>query len=216
VTEAWALVLLFLSSTVVALSGAMMPGPMLTAVVTETPRHGAKAGPLVVLGHGILELILLLLLVIGLQPLLTDETVQAALQIAGGLMLVWTGVAMIVAVARRRVSLDWDADDRGARARTVWMGIVSSLANPYWTIWWATIGLSLLTKAYALGLAGLVAFYIGHIIGDLTWYSLVSGALAAGRRFITPGAYRVMLVVAAAFLLCLAAWFLASGLRTVV
>ena len=141
---------------------------------------------------------------------------QAALQIVGGLMLVWTAVAMIVAVARRTVSLDWDAGDRGARARTVWMGIVSSLANPYWTIWWATIGLSLLTKAYALGLAGLVAFYIGHILGDLTWYSLVSGALAAGRRFITPGVYRVMLVVAAAFLLCLAGWFLVSGLREVV
>jgi threonine/homoserine/homoserine lactone efflux protein len=216
VTEAWALVLLFLSSIVIALSGAMMPGPMLTVVVTETPRHGAKAGPLVVLGHGILELVLLLLLVIGLQPLLTDETVQAALQIVGGLMLVWTAAAMIVAVARHKVSLDWDADDRGARARTVWMGIVSSLANPYWTIWWATIGLSLLTKAYALGLAGLVAFYVGHILGDLTWYSLVSGALAAGKRFITLGVYRAMLVVAAAFLLCLAGWFLVSGLRTVV
>jgi threonine/homoserine/homoserine lactone efflux protein len=216
VTEAWALALLFLSSAVVALSGAMMPGPMLTVVVTETPRHGARAGPLVVLGHGILELVLLLVLVIGLQPLLTDETVQAALQIAGGLMLVWTATAMIVAVARHEASLDWDADDRRARARAVWMGIVSSLANPYWTIWWATIGLSLLTKAYALGLAGLVAFYFGHILGDLTWYSLVSGALAAGKRFITPGVYRVMLVVAAAFLLCLAGWFLVAGLRTVV
>ena len=58
-TEVWALVLLFFSSIVIALSGAMMPGPMLTVVVTETPRHGARAGPLVVLGHGILELVLL-------------------------------------------------------------------------------------------------------------------------------------------------------------
>lgn len=212
--DLWALVLLFFSSLVVALSGAMMPGPMLTAVVTETPRHGAKAGPLVVLGHGILELVLLLLLVIGLRPLLSDESVQAGLQIVGGLMLVWTGVAMIVAVARRRVTIDWDGADRGARAKTVWMGIVSSLANPYWTLWWATIGLSLLTKAYGLGLAGLVVFYLGHILGDLSWYSLISGALAAGKRFITLGVYRVMLLVAASFLLCLAAWFLVSGVRT--
>ena len=42
--------------------------------------------------------------------------------------------------------------------------------------------MSLLTKAYAIGMAGLVAFYVGHILGDLTWYSAVSGIVAAGRR----------------------------------
>ena len=93
------------------------------------------------------------------------------------------------------------------------MGVLSSLANPYWSLWWATIGLGLLTKAYALGFAGLVAFYLGHITGDLTWYSLISGAIAAGKRFITTRVYATMLSVAAAFLLVLAAWFLTSGLR---
>jgi threonine/homoserine/homoserine lactone efflux protein len=96
------------------------------------------------------------------------------------------------------------------------MGIVSSLSNPYWVIWWATIGLGLLTKAYAAGLVALVAFYLGHIMGDLTWYSLISGAMAAGKRFITLRVYRVMLVVAASFLLCLAAWFLVSGVRAAI
>lgn len=190
----------------------MMPGPMLTVVVAETPRQGAKAGPLVVLGHGILELALLVLLVVGLGPALENETVQATLQIVGGGMLVWTGTAMIVAVARGRVALDWEGGESSGRARAVAMGIVSSLANPYWTIWWATIGLGLLTKAYAVGVAGLAVFYLGHIMGDLTWYSLISGAIAAGRRFISLKVYRAMLSVAAAFLLALAVWFLASGI----
>jgi len=201
-------------SWLVALSGAMMPGPMLTVVVTETPRQGAIAGPLVVLGHGILELALLVLLVIGLGPLLEREGVQAVLQIVGGCMLVATATSMIVAVARRTASIDWTGGEGGSgRLRAVLMGIVSSLSNPYWTIWWATIGLGLLTKAYAAGVVALIAFYLGHIMGDLTWYSLVSGALAAGKRFITLRVYRVMLVVAASFLLCLAAWFLVSGVR---
>jgi threonine/homoserine/homoserine lactone efflux protein len=215
VSELWTLVLLFFSSLLVALSGAMMPGPMLTVVITETPRHGAKAGPLVVLGHGILELALLVLLVVGLGPVLEDPHVQAVLQVVGGLMLVWTAVSMIVAVVRDRVAIEWEGRDRSGRTRAVWMGVVSSLANPYWTLWWATIGLTLLTKAYELGVAGLVVFYLGHIAGDLTWYSLISGALAAGKRFITLSVYRAMLVVAAAFLLCLATWFLVSGARTV-
>ena len=207
---------MFFSSLLIAYSGALMPGPMLTVVVTETPRQGASAGPLVVLGHAMLELTLLILLVVGLGPILKHHTVQAVLQIAGGLMLVWTAVSMIVALARRRVSIDWQGGAGGGKARAVLMGIVSSLANPYWTIWWVTIGLGLLTKAYALGVAGLVAFYLGHITGDLTWYSLVSGAIAAGKRFITPRVYRTMVAVAAAFLLVLAAWFLSSGIRAAV
>ena len=92
-------------------------------------------------------------------------------------------------------------------------GVVSSVANPYWTLWWATIGMGLLTKAYAVGIAGLIAFYVGHIIGDLTWYSAISGLIAAGRRFITAKTYAGMLLTAAVFLLALAAWFVYSGVR---
>jgi threonine/homoserine/homoserine lactone efflux protein len=209
------LVIMFLSSLGIAYSGALMPGPMLTVVVAETPRQGARAGPLVVLGHAILELTLLIALVVGLGPILKHETVQAVLQICGGLMLVWTSVSMIVALIRNRVSIDWEGTGDGSKMRAVLMGIVSSLANPYWTIWWVTIGLGLLTKAYALGAAGIVVFYLGHITGDLTWYSLISGALAAGKRFITPRVYRTMLSVATAFLLVLATWFLTSGIRAI-
>lgn len=209
-------VIIFFSSLVVAYSGALMPGPMLAVVVAETPRRGAIAGPLVVLGHSILELVLLAALVIGLGPLLAREGVQATLSLVGGAMLVVTGGAMLVAVARDEVRLEWDAAADGAgRARTVLGGVLSSLANPYWTIWWATIGLGLLTKAYAIGAAALVAFYVGHILGDLTWYSAVSGAIAAGRRWISVRGYRAMIAVAAVFLLGLAAWFVVSGLRAI-
>lgn len=208
-------VVIFFSSMVLAYSGALMPGPMLAVVVAETPRQGARAGPLVVLGHAILELALLAALVIGLGPVLEREGVQAALSIVGGIMLGVTGATMILAVVRGTARLEWDTDAKGAgRARTVLGGILSSLANPYWTIWWVTIGLGLLTKAYAIGLAALGAFYVGHILGDLTWYSAVSGAIAAGRRWITAGGYRIMIVAAAAFLFAMAAWFLVSGLRT--
>ena len=208
-------VVIFFSSMVIAYSGALMPGPMLAVVVAETPRQGAIAGPLVVLGHSLLELVLLAAIVVGLGPVLEREGVQATLSIVGGAMLAVTGVSMVVAAARDRVHLEWDAESAGpGRARTIVGGAVSSLANPYWTIWWVTIGLGLLTKAYALGVAGVAAFYVGHILGDLTWYSAVSGAISAGRRWITEKGYRVMVAVAAAFLLLLAAWFIASGLRT--
>lgn len=207
------LALMFFSSMAIAYSGAIMPGPMLAVVVAESPRQGARAGPLVVLGHGLLELVLLGLLVLGLGPLLERTGVQAVLSIVGGAMLVVTAAAMLVSVARGTARIEWGEAGGRAGGRAVLGGIVSSLSNPYWSIWWATIGLSLLTKAYALGAAALVAFYVGHILGDLTWFSAVSGAIAAGRRWITARGYRVMIMVAAAFLFAMAAWFLVSGLR---
>jgi threonine/homoserine/homoserine lactone efflux protein len=208
------LLLMFFSSLLIAYSGAMLPGPMLAVVVAESPRQGVRAGPLVVLGHGLLELALLGLLVIGLGPLLEREGVQAVLSLVGGAMLVVTAAAMLLTVARGRAQLEWKEEGGGrARGRAVLGGVLSRLSNPYWSIWWATIGLSLLTKAYALGAAALVAFYVGHILGDLTWYTAVSGVISAGRRWITPVLYRRMLVVTACFLLALAAWFLVSGVR---
>lgn len=206
------LALIFVSSLAIAYSGALMPGPMLSVVVTESPRQGAKAGPLVVLGHAILELALLALLIVGLGPMLERPAVQAGLALVGGMMLLVTAALMLLAVVRGRVALKLESGAGASRhARTVLAGAVSSLSNPYWIIWWATIGLSLVTKAYALGVAGLVAFYIGHILGDLSWYTAVSGVVAAGRRWITLRVYRGMIVAAACFLLALAAWFLASG-----
>jgi threonine/homoserine/homoserine lactone efflux protein len=204
---------MFFSSMLIAYSGAIMPGPMLAVVVAESPRQGVRAGPLVVLGHALLELALLGLLVLGLGPLLVREGVQAVLSMVGGVMLVATAAAMLLSVVRDTARLEYGAAGGRAHGRAVLGGVVSSLSNPYWSIWWATIGLSLLTKAYALGAAALVAFYVGHILGDLTWYSAVSGVIAAGRRWITPRRYRVMVAVMACFLLALAAWFLVSGVR---
>lgn len=191
-----------------------MPGPMLAVVLAESPRQGVIAGPLVVLGHALLELALLAALVAGLGPLLEKPAVQTTLALVGGVMLLWTAAGAVRFVLRSRSGMDWRVDERpGGGWRTVFAGAWSSLANPYWTIWWATIGLGLLTKAYALGVAGLVAFYVGHIIGDLTWFTAVSGAIAAGRRFITPRVYTIMLSASAALLLAMAVWFLVSGLR---
>ena len=42
------LIAIFSSSFVIALSGALMPGPLLTVTVSESPQRGVVTGPLVV------------------------------------------------------------------------------------------------------------------------------------------------------------------------
>jgi threonine/homoserine/homoserine lactone efflux protein len=87
----------------------------------------------------------------------------------------------------------------------VWSGIFLSLANPYWLIWWLTIGLGYVIFAAKFGLVGVFLFFAGHILADLAWYTLVSAAVAYGRNFFTDGLYRAFWPAAAAFCFCSAA-----------
>ncbi|MBW1852976.1 MAG: LysE family transporter, partial [Deltaproteobacteria bacterium] len=81
------LIAIFSSSFLIALSGALMPGPLLTVTVSESSQRGASVGPLMILGHGILELALVLALLSGLAPFLKREDVFVAIALAGGCIL---------------------------------------------------------------------------------------------------------------------------------
>ena len=91
--------LLFGSAFVVALSGALMPGPLLTVTVAHSPRFGWTFGPLAILGHAILELGLISLVFLGAGPLLRSGGVQSAVGLIGGSILVWMSWG-ILAMAR--------------------------------------------------------------------------------------------------------------------
>jgi threonine/homoserine/homoserine lactone efflux protein len=92
-------------------------------------------------------------------------------------------------------------------------GILTSLSNPYWTIWWATIGLGYIVLSRRLGTVGLLSFYVGHILSDLSWYSFVALALTLGRRAISDRIYRGVVAVCGVFLVGFGAYFGYSGLR---
>ncbi|HHU86032.1 MAG TPA: LysE family transporter, partial [Peptococcaceae bacterium] len=87
-----------------------------------------------------------------------------------------------------------------------------SVSNPYWTLWWATIGLGYITMSLKSGFSGLASFFTGHILADLTWYSLIAAAVAGGRKFMSERAYRGILILCGVFLVALGGYFLYFGL----
>jgi len=134
----WILITIFATSFAIALSGALMPGPLLTITLSESSRRGFLAGPLIVLGHGILELVLVLLLLLGLAPMLKNDQVIGSVGLVGAVVLIWMAVGMIRSLPS--LSLEGMSKDNKS-TNPVWAGILMSLANPYWIIWWASIGL---------------------------------------------------------------------------
>ncbi len=203
--------LLFIAFTsfMIALSGALMPGPMLTVTIAGSSERGFWVGPLVVLGHGLLELILVTLVLGGLGPFLTRPPVLGTVGIAGGIVLWWLGAAMVRSA--RRLRLPGGTSTGVVSGSSVVHGILTSLSNPYWTLWWATIGMGYLASALRFGVPGVLFFFVGHILADLLWYSAVSYAVSRGRELIPERIYQGGIAVCGFFLILFGGWFLYFG-----
>jgi len=201
---------IFGSSFVIALSGAVMPGPVLTVTISESAQRGGIAGPLMIFGHGILEIILVLSLLAGLGPLLSRDDVFVVISLLGGAILFWMAFTMFKSLP----SIQIRQENNSEKPRNLILaGIMLSLANPYWLIWWATIGIGYIMYSVKFGLAGVIAFFCGHILADLAWYSLISFGVAGGRRFFTDGFYRKLIAICASFLVIFSCYFFYSGIE---
>ncbi len=206
---------IFIGSFVVGLSGAMMPGPMFVVVVGQTPRRGFWTGPLVVLGHGVLESLLVAALILGMAEFFSSSAVLSTIAVIGGVVLLYMGVDML-RLAGGLSLITGTGSSSGAREfHPVLAGVLTSLSNPYWTLWWATVGLGYLVIARENGAAGLSAFLTGHLMADLVWYSVVSSIVAGGKRWLTDSIYRGMIRVCAVVLLFFALYFGWHGLNVI-
>lgn len=220
---------IFWTAFIVGFSGAMMPGPLLTVTIAESMRRGAGAGPLLVLGHGLLEVALVVALLLGLAALLARPVVTAVIGMIGGAFLVFLAYNMGRDALLHRLQLpagdgavatspagvvsaksSWAA---GSPFRLVVSGATVSISNPYWSLWWATVGLGYITFSWQKGWIGVSSFVGGHVLADLIWYSLVAATVAGGRRLLTPGIYRGIIMVCAIFLAGLGGYFFYQGIK---
>lgn len=226
------LVYIFTTAFVVGLSGAMMPGPLLTVTITESARRGFMAGPLLVLGHAILEGALVIALAVGLAAVLTKSLVSMIIAVVGGFFLIWMGWSMardayfdkvkLVDIGQDKKAVNADGkhdklsegskNDSAASMHPVLAGVLVSLSNPYWSLWWATVGLGYITMSLKYGTTGMASFFSGHILSDLAWYCLVAAGVAGGRRFLSAGVYRGIILICGLFLVLLGGSFVYYGM----
>lgn len=206
---------LSVAAFVIALTGAMAPGPYLTVTITRTITRGRLSAMLMLVGHALLEAVLIVGFAFGLQEFLKQPTVMSALSTTGGAFLLWMGGSLLLGAVRGTVVSDLEAAEVESRMGPVTHGAVVSLANPYWLLWWVTVGAALVAKGLTIGPGGVAAFYIGHELADVAWYAAIIIAVSSGRHLLTPRVYRVVMACLAAFLLVLGVRFLATGLAGV-
>ena len=154
----------------ISLSGVMAPGPI-TAATLAAGEQNRHAGAWICGGHIAVELPLILLLAAGLGTFLESKGIRAGIGLVGGLLLLLMGLQLL-ANLRKPGNGSTGSVDR----HPFLIGVVLSGANPYFILWWATVGLTLTSQAMEFGFLALVLFALVHWLCDLGWLELLSFA----------------------------------------
>ncbi len=200
---------ILLSVVVISFSGVMMPGPMFAVTLAKSYKS-PWAGPQISLGHAVIEVPLILLIYFGFAQFFQNNVVQLVLSILGGGMIIWLGISMF----RARAEVVKGGKDLPYSAFTA--GILTSGLNPFFLLWWATIGSLLIMRFLEFGTIGLIVFIVVHWLVDLVWLSFVSIMVYKthslwGRKF-----HEGLFTACSLLLIGFGGWFLISGLRLVV
>jgi threonine/homoserine/homoserine lactone efflux protein len=89
-------------------------------------------------------------------------------------------------------------------------GMVMTGANPYFFLWWATIGVALIATAATFGLAGLIVFTLVHWLCDIGWEQFVSVTVFKTKHLWTARTQIIVFGVCAAILIGFGIWFCIS------
>lgn len=200
-----------LTSFMIALSGVLTPGPLLFVTISQASRRGLSAGIIVALGHGLVELATVIFLAFGVGQFLSRPSFLGAIGILGGIVLAWMGWGMVREAWLGKADLTLEVQS-GSRFGPLGSGIVATLGNPYWLMWWATIGVNYVALTQTRGWLNLGVFYTGHVAADFLWLGLVSAMIASGQRLITNRLYTNITLILGLFLLGMAGYFLYSGI----
>lgn len=200
---------IFFGSLLIGFSGAASPGPLLALSIKETLHNGWKAGPLIAIGHSILELFVVIGISIGINQVFDSNFIAKTISLFGGIMLIILGIQTII--SNKEVDLNDTNETSTLNSKTLLLqGALVSLSNPYWFIWWVTIGATLIINASDQGVLGIASMYIGHILADIVWYTAVSLILVSGFKFLSNKIYHYLLLFCGIFLCLMGIYFIYS------
>ena len=186
-----------------------MPGPMFAVTMAKSYKS-PWAGTQISLGHAVIEVPLILLIYFGFTQFFHSNVVQLVLSLLGSGMVLWLGISMF----RARAEVIQKGKDLPYTGFTA--GILTSGFNPFFLLWWATIGSMLIVRILDFGTTGLITFIIVHWLCDLAWLSLVSILVNRTHSLWGQKLQEWLFIACSLLLVGFSIWFLISGIQMVV
>jgi threonine/homoserine/homoserine lactone efflux protein len=200
----------------IGLTGALTPGPTLIATIRASVEHGWYAGPVITAGHCLVEFVVFVLILVGLITIAGQYSWLIAS--FGGVALVIFGILTIL--GSRTMSLSgtmtggvsvakpgWESVGTNGIGQLFLSGVLTSVANPYFWVWWLSIGSAMVVAGLEGGLILGAAFLVGHWVADITWYTVVSVTIHRGRILLSDNLYCSINALCGASLVVFGVWF---------
>lgn len=197
--------LLLASVILISLSAVMTPGP-LTALAIAKGYENGKAGVFIACGHGVIEFPIIYLIYLGLIQIFTSGLIKTVIGLLGGTVLIYMGVQMFK--SRGEATLKGKA----LPYNPLIGGMIATITNPYFFLWWATVGVDLGLKALSFGFSAFLLFSLTHWSCDLFWDALVSLLTFKSKSLWTERTRRVVFSACSITLVGIGLWFIVSVL----
>ena len=199
---------IFAISFIVALTGALSPGPVLTFTIYKSvkSKKGYLTGLLIVLGHATLEFSLIVVLLLGASLLFQNVIFLILLGLVGGSCLMVFGILVIRDTYKKQYEINFSISEdevRGYKGNSFIGGIFYSITSPYWVFWWASVGLTLMIDLNVsfVNPLGFLLFFIGHELGDIVWYVPISVFVYFGGKSLNYKVYKYILIICGIFMI---------------
>jgi len=198
---------IFTISFIVALTGALSPGPVLTFTIYKSLKSkNPFVGIFIVLGHALLEFFFIILLLLGASFLFRNFIFLIIIGIIGGTCLITFGALTIREVYKKHYEIKFNIEGekmKKFKGNSFLGGIFYSITNPYWLFWWSAMGVALM---FNLNITfqnpfGLLLFFIGHELGDFVWYVPISLFVYFGGKSLNIKIYKYVLIVCGGFMI---------------
>ncbi len=172
-------------------SGALAPGPLFFQTISQGTRMGARSGLIFSIAHTVVEFSLIMLLAFGLLAVRNEVFVQNIIGILGGIVLIIFGLYQIVGSVKKKDIIEKHVV---SSHRLFFIGILFTMLNPYFIIWWLTVGSNLILIALEFAaLAGVVFMFLCHVWMDYVWLTAISYFAKRGVNALGSKGYRILI-----------------------
>ena len=175
---------------IISASGVMSPGPLFAANITYGLKEGAKSGIKIAIGHSIVELPLIILLGIGVFSLEIFPEFRVVISIFGAITLFGFAGMQIRTILKKNNNITIKP-----KQGPIITGILFSALNPFFIIWWLTIGFKLISDAMMIwAFAGILIVFVLHIWMDFAWLGITAFLASKSKRIMSNKNYKIMIL----------------------
>lgn len=181
--------------TVIALtaSGALAPGPLFIQTITQGTKTGARSGLIFSLAHTLVEFVVIMLLAFGLLAVRNEPLIRDGIGLLGGTVLIVFGAYQIKDSLQKK---QMESKPAPSTHRLFFIGVLFTALNPYFIIWWLTVGSNLILLALELAaLAGVIFMFLCHVWMDYVWLTTVAYLSKKGVNALGSRWYRALIGV---------------------